>query len=144
MPVCEYGLSFVNFTVHPRIGDNISIVTCDAPLAGDEEAFWKFQKEYMVPLIAEGSTWLRTRIFQEVGGSKGGKPTPSTPYLFIFEWEDDALPWPELTDAGQTKDWMRLLEGGLQWQAVCYAVQRYNVKFDVVADSGQNYEEGEH
>ena len=116
--------------VHPLLGGNTATVACEMPPADQAEDFWKYIKGVFIPLLMEDSAFLRCRILELVGEAPKDRPVPSTPFLFVFEWEDDYLPWTELASAAQSKEWMKLIEGGLNWQAVCYHVQKQSVKFD--------------
>ncbi|KAL5434293.1 hypothetical protein PMIN06_011433 [Paraphaeosphaeria minitans] len=118
--------------IHPRLGDNISMVTCEAPSPETKEGFWKWQKEIFTPSFLDGPTFLRARIFKEVGGeTRTESVMPSAPYLWIFEWEDGELPWIELTGAAQSAEWAKYIENGLIFQGMCYYVKRYTERFEM-------------
>ncbi|KAL1595880.1 hypothetical protein SLS60_009570 [Paraconiothyrium brasiliense] len=117
--------------------DNISIVTCEAPTPEQKEGFWKWQKEVFTPSFLEGPTFLRARILKEVGGeAREGSVMPSAPYMWIFEWEDDELPWIELTGAAQSAEWVKYIEGGLIFQGMCYFTKRYTERFEMTLSPG--------
>ncbi|KAJ4301216.1 hypothetical protein N0V90_003307 [Kalmusia sp. IMI 367209] len=123
--------------------DNISVVTCETPPPEQIEEFWKWQKETYTPLLLEGPTFLRARILKEVGEERTDSAMPSAPYMWVYEWEDDELPWMELTGAAQSKEWGKLIEGGLIWQGLCYHTKRYSEKFETSLSSSGQEEDGD-
>lgn len=42
----------------------------------------------------------------------------------------------ELASAGQSKEWMKYIEGGLIWQGMCYHAKRYTEKFELMLSPG--------
>lgn len=135
-------LAITNSSFVPQ-RDNISIVTSQPPKPEETEEFWKWQKESYTPTLLEGPTFIRARIYKEVGDPNRAGEVPSGPYMWVYEWEDDELPWMEMTDVGQAKEWVRLVEGGLVWQGLSYNTKRFSEKFENSLDlSGHGEDEG--
>ena len=75
-----------SIVVHPRLGDNISIITCEDPHPELADGFWKWMHETYLPYLLEGPTVLRARIFKEVGESRQESTIPSAPYVSHSLW----------------------------------------------------------
>ena len=61
---------------------------------------------------------------------------PSAPYLWVYEWEDDELPWIELTGIAQSAEWVKYIDNGLIFQGMCYYAKRYTERFEMTLSPG--------
>lgn len=63
------------------MGDNISIITCENPPEKDADGFWEWMYGTYLPVLLEGPTFLRLRIYKEIGEPRKESVMPSAPYV---------------------------------------------------------------
>lgn len=104
-------------------------MTRAAPKPAKHEEFFKFHREGMVEALLQGPNFLRSRIFKQIGRDDENNPNPlSGPYLFIYEWDCEEMPWEELVTVGAKKEWRNNIEDGTIHEVMNYHPTRLSKK----------------
>lgn len=87
--------------------------------------FLAFHREGLVAGLLQEPDFLRCMSYKQVSPWSADNQ-PSSPYLFVYEWACEVMPWTELVQVAMKKEWVSLVENGGASEAGNYHTTSYS------------------